>query len=111
MVVTSDDIAERKPDLCIVAVGAMMVGKIKLKFDDLTTRTTDAASPRRDYPVPGVALKRGEEWGHFEFGSTLVVVAAPDRLTLESRPPGTPLRLGEEIGCLAAPSEPVQSEA
>ena len=75
-----------------------MVGKIKLEFDDLTTRTTDSGSPRRDYPAPGIALTKAEEWGHFEFGSTLVVVAAPDSLTLESRPPGTPLRLGEEIG-------------
>jgi len=111
MVVTSDDVVERKPDLCIVAVGAMMVGKIKLGFDDLTTRTTDAASPRRDYRAPGVPLKKGEEWGHFEFGSTLVVVVAPGSLALESRPPGTPLRLGQEIGRIEAPLELERGES
>ena len=70
----------------------------------------DVVSPRRDYPVPGVPLKKGEEWGHFEFGSTLVVVAAPGCLALESRPPGTPLRLGEEIGRIAAPSQQQELE-
>jgi hypothetical protein len=43
----------------------------------------------------------GEEWGRFEFGSTIVLVAAPGLLTLDVQPPGTPVRLGARIGTLA----------
>ncbi|MAI24460.1 MAG: phosphatidylserine decarboxylase [Spirochaeta sp.] len=95
---------ESPVDLCIVAVGAMMVGKVKLGFDDLTTRSDSGGAPVRDYPAPGVALEKAQEWGHFEFGSTLVVVAAPGRVSLDSRPPGTSLRLGEAMGRLARSS-------
>ena len=97
--------AEDAPvDLCIVAVGAMMVGKVKLSFDDLTTRTDGGGAPVRDYPAPGIPLEKAQEWGHFEFGSTLVVVAAPGRVRLDLRPPGTPIRLGEAMGRLEAVS-------
>ena len=88
------------PDLYIVAVGAMLVGKVKLEFDDLTTRRVDGGSPVRTYSAPGIHLEKGAEWGHFEFGSTLVMVAAPGRMKLDSRPPNALLRLGERIGTL-----------
>ena len=101
---TARESSEGEVDLCIVAVGAMMVGKVKLGFDDLVTRNAAEAAPARSYPSPGVAVEKGCEWGHFEFGSTLVVVAAPGRLRLESHSPGTPLRLGEVIGRLDSPS-------
>ncbi len=41
---------------------------------------------------------RGAEWGHFEFGSTIVLLVPRERFRLELRPVGTPLRLGEAIG-------------
>ena len=78
---------------------AMMLD-MKQTFDDLVTRNASEASPMRDYVAPGIAVEKGSEWGRFEFGSTLVVIAAPGRLRLESRAAGTPLRLGEAIGRL-----------
>jgi phosphatidylserine decarboxylase len=90
------------PALCMVAVGATMVGKIRLTFDDLTSHRRGAAPSQRDYAAPGIALERGAQWGHFEFGSTLVLIAAEEAVDLDVRPPGTPLRLGERIGRLRA---------
>jgi len=91
-------VAGEAEDLCLVAVGATMVGRIRVAFDDLTTNLPGAAPAVREYP--DVALAKGQEWGHFEFGSTLVLVAAPGLLALDVQPPGTPVRLGARIGTL-----------
>ncbi|MEX2208244.1 MAG: archaetidylserine decarboxylase [Myxococcota bacterium] len=86
--------------LCLVAVGATMVGKVRLTFDALETNLPGAREIRRSYPG-GVALRKAEEWGRFEFGSTLVLLAQPGAVALDERAPGAPTRLGERIGRLA----------
>lgn len=91
------DVAGAPPDLVLVAVGATMVGKVRLVFDDLTTHRPGARRTERHYPE-GIPFARGDEWGRFEFGSTIVLVAAPGIVELAARPPGTPVRLGERIG-------------
>lgn len=91
---------ETAESLCIVAVGAMLVGSVRVRFDTLTTRLPDPRPETRSYGPDGPRLAKGEEWGRFEFGSTLVVVAAPGGPRLEGRVPGTPVRLGERIGSL-----------
>ncbi len=89
--------------VCLVAVGAVMVGKIRLTFDDLTTNEGDTPGPERSRRYqPGVEFERGSEWGWFEFGSTIVMLAEPGTLTLAIEEPGTLLRLGQQIGRLAA---------
>lgn len=92
----------RGVSLGIAAVGATLVGRVRVAFDTLQTHTRATAPVWRDYPSPH-RLARGEEWGRFEFGSTLVLVAAPGVLALDCEPPGTPLRLGTRIGRLREP--------
>ena len=54
-----------------IAVGAIIVGKIVINFDDRLSR---------DYPEPttfsysGVQLEKGEELGRFEFGSSILLL-------------------------------------
>lgn len=91
---------ENRGGLCLVAVGATMVGKVRLAFDDLTTNLPGAGRIERDYPATGHVLAKGEEWGRFEFGSTIVLVARPGLFQLDCQPSGTPLRLGRRIGTL-----------
>jgi len=86
--------------LCIVAVGATMVGKVHVTFDALTTNVPGARPETRSYGATGPRLAKGEEWGRFEFGSTLVLLAAPGVLELDVAPPATPVRLGRRIGRL-----------
>jgi len=88
--------------LCLVAVGATLVGKVRVTFDTLETNLPGAQTLRREYPA-GIALARGEEWGRFEFGSTLVLLAEPGAVELDAHPAGTRLRLGERIGRLRGP--------
>ncbi|HTO09880.1 MAG TPA: archaetidylserine decarboxylase [Myxococcota bacterium] len=85
--------------LCLVAVGATLVGKVRLRFDGLQTNLRAARGEERRYPAD-LALAKGEEWGHFEFGSSIVLVAAPGALELAGQPAGTRLRLGTRIGRL-----------
>ena len=87
--------------LAMVAVGATLVGKVKLQFDDLETNLPGAAAAERSYDPP-VELERAEEWGRFEFGSTLVLIATPGLVMLEGGAPGAPVRLGLRLGVLGS---------
>ena len=91
---------DTRESLALVAVGATLVGKVHVTFDTLTTNTRDRAPRWRHYDTPP-RLVKGGEWGRFEFGSTLVLAAAPGALELAPRPPGSRLRLGERIGTIA----------
>ena len=84
--------------LAMVAVGATMVGSVRLEFDDLCTNRRGAEPVDRALGAEAPHYARGAEWGHFEFGSTIVLLLPPDRFELDTRPVGTPLRLGEAIG-------------
>ena len=86
--------------LCLVAVGATLVGKVRVRFDAIETNLAGAGVIRRSYPG-GIALAKAEEWGRFEFGSTLVLLAERGKIELDARPPGAPVRLGERIGRFA----------
>lgn len=91
---------QSSPTLCMVAVGATLVGKVRLRFDDLTTNACGTDVIRRPYPPPGHCLAKGEEWGRFEFGSTIVMITSPGVIELDARSPGSALRLGQRIGTL-----------
>ena len=87
--------------MALAAVGATLVGKVRVVFDDLCT-VEGRVSRVRAYGDRDLTLAKGQEWGRFEFGSTLVLVAAPGALRLEVADPGTPLRVGRRIGTLGA---------
>ena len=93
--------------MAVVPVGATMVGMTRLVFDDLHTnaRRRDIQARRYDPPVH---MQVGDELGHFEFGSTVVLVCSPDAGTIEPLQLGAPVRLGQRIGALPQPSNPHQ---
>ncbi|MFO0689669.1 MAG: archaetidylserine decarboxylase [Myxococcota bacterium] len=84
--------------IAMVAVGATMVGSVRLAFDAMATNRPGAEPEDRELGAQAPVFARGAEWGHFEFGSTIVLLVPPDRFRLEPRPVGTPLRLGRAIG-------------
>jgi phosphatidylserine decarboxylase len=88
----------RVPPIALVAVGATMVGSVRLAFDDLRTNVSGARPERRDFGDRAPAFARGEEWGHFEFGSTIVMLTPPGHFTIDPQPAGRALTLGEVIG-------------
>lgn len=86
--------------IAMIAVGATMVGKVKLAFDeDVTTNVARPDVTVKSYDPP-VTLTKGQEWGRFEFGSTIVLLATKGALDLNVQPETTPLKLGTRIGTL-----------
>jgi phosphatidylserine decarboxylase len=68
--------------IAMVAVGATMVGKIQIAFDDeVTTNVRQPQATVRRYDPP-IHLDKGQEWGRFLFGSTIVLLATPGTLAL-----------------------------
>jgi phosphatidylserine decarboxylase len=86
------------PAIALVAVGATMVGSVRLAFDDLRTNVAGARPERRVLGDRSPTFARGEEWGHFEFGSTIVMLTPPEHFEINPQPIGQSLTLGELIG-------------
>jgi phosphatidylserine decarboxylase len=89
--------------LCLVAVGATLVGKVRVVFDETLTTGAGEVPVESRYGSAGRQLAKGDELGRFEFGSTLVLVATRGALALDAQPPGSQLRLGRRIGRLTLP--------
>ncbi|NPA11927.1 MAG: phosphatidylserine decarboxylase [Epsilonproteobacteria bacterium] len=58
-----------------VAVGAMIVGKIHFNFDERLQKDYDTIT---EFEYSGVKLKKGDELGRFEFGSTILLFFGAD---------------------------------
>ncbi len=62
-------------DLLLVAVGAMMVGRIRFNFDlNIISNISNSKIVTKTYLKPIFALK-GDELGCFEFGSTIIIIS------------------------------------
>ncbi len=86
--------------MAVVPVGATMVGMTRLAFDaDLHTNARRREVQRRRYDPP-VDVEAGDPLGHFEFGSTVVLVCSREAGTLTARRPGDTVLMGERLGSL-----------
>jgi phosphatidylserine decarboxylase len=78
----------------LVPVAAILVAGIRLRFLDMTSVRGDQG--RRTFPC-SVSLRKGEEMGWFEHGSTIIVLA-PDGFTLrDSVREGARIRAGQAL--------------
>lgn len=68
--------------LAVVMVGAMDVGKMSLSFwPDFTTNLAEVREPRERLFGREALVSKGDELGAFHFGSTVVVLMAPEFLS------------------------------
>jgi phosphatidylserine decarboxylase len=91
-------VAEIETDLgslSLVMVGAFGVGRMSLAFCDLLTNVK--SGPRDEAPQPPPSLGRGELFGTFHLGSTVVLVLPPGACSFNVRP-GDVVRYGAKIG-------------
>jgi phosphatidylserine decarboxylase len=84
-------------EVAVVLVGATVVGMTRLVFDDLHTNARRRAIDRRTYH-PARAVRAGDPLGHFEFGSTVIVVCSRAAGAIEPLTVGEAVRVGQRIG-------------
>lgn len=83
--------------VAVVKVGATCVSRIRAAYDDVVTHTGGHAHVHRyGEPKP---LKRGDELGVFEMGSTVILLFQKDRVKwAEGIREGSVVRMGSRIG-------------
>lgn len=80
--------------LYFVAVGALNVGQMIFHFEPrIKTNAMPNAKQIYRYDTP-IRIRKGEELGHFQMGSTIVLIAPLSKLTTEL---GQKVRFGEKI--------------
>jgi phosphatidylserine decarboxylase len=86
--------------VAVVAVGATIVGRVRASYDPTipVTNLRGAHPAIRDYPAP-MPVRKGQELGAFEMGSTVILAFEPGRVALDARvAAGARVRVGERIG-------------
>ncbi|WP_431930256.1 archaetidylserine decarboxylase [Micromonospora sp. RP3T] len=91
---------ERGGRVAVVPVGATMVGMTRLAFDDDLHTNARRREVRHHRYDPPVHVEAGAALGHFEFGSTIVLVCSPDAGTIEPLTVGATVRMGQRLGRL-----------
>lgn len=87
--------------VAIVAVGATVVGRVRASYDAAVpvTDLAGATGMRRGEYAPPRPVRKGDELGAFEMGSTVILVFEPGRVRLAERlVAGARVRVGEAIG-------------
>ena len=93
VVVTVD--ADDVGPVAVVLVGATNVGRMTLSFTDLSTNAgAPPVAVRLAQPIP---VRRGDELGAFNLGSTVVLLAADPRLEPAGVAEGAIVRVGEPL--------------
>jgi phosphatidylserine decarboxylase len=88
--------AEAHGPVAVVLVGAANVGRMSLAFDDLVTKTGHGRPPGRVVPADPVALRRGDDLGAFNLGSTVVLLVADPGLA-PAATAGDVVRVGQAL--------------
>lgn len=89
--------------LTLVAVGAILVGSVRFTF------LPDGFGSRATRPVRircSAAFRRGQEMGHFEHGSTLIVLGVRAASCAPALRLGQSIRVGQPLMFPASPAEP-----
>ncbi|MCR4941937.1 MAG: phosphatidylserine decarboxylase [Campylobacter sp.] len=80
----------------LVFIGALNVGKINICFDE-RIKTNAAANFTQTYGYKNINIKKGEELGSFELGSSIVMICEKDAIELNLFE-GKVVKQGESIG-------------
>jgi len=86
----------------MVLVGAMNVASMTTAWDGEISPATDGGVIHRRYDDGSVRLAQGDYMGHFNMGSTVVLIGPPAGCTWDSRlSPGKTVQVGQTLGNLA----------
>jgi len=90
--------------MAVVLVGALLVGGIETVWTGPITPPHGQPAFLRTYPDGAQHLRRGEEMGRFNMGSTVIVLLEPGRVDwLDGTDVGARLRVGTAVGRCSDP--------
>jgi phosphatidylserine decarboxylase len=88
----------RHGPMVMVLVGAINVSATETVWHGLVTTTVGNSIKRIDYAAGEITLKRGDEMGRFNLGSTVILIT-PENFSLdESTKAGSAVHMGRNIG-------------
>jgi phosphatidylserine decarboxylase len=88
--------------MALISVGAVIVGGISTKWHGLVTPPSSRSVSQWDYSNVDISFTRGEEMGHFQLGSTVIILFAENKIRwLENLKSESPLKIGEKIGSIS----------
>ncbi|MDA8443427.1 MAG: archaetidylserine decarboxylase [Peptococcaceae bacterium] len=90
--------------VALVKVGAIIVGSIKVNYAEFAT-SRSVSKITRWAPKQQLSVVKGEEIGHFEFGSTVILLFQHQRVKLQVVA-GERVRCGQAIGRLCDTPNP-----
>lgn len=83
--------------MAIVKVGALIVGSVQIAYKNQVEKL-HKGKPYSEY-LDDPFVEKGIEIGHFEFGSTVILLFEENQIDLaESIQPGTSIKMGEPLG-------------
>ena len=82
----------------MVLIGALNVGKMQINFDH-NIQTNASTKQVQSYEYNKLHLQKGEDFGCFEMGSTVVIISEPDLLEIKISS-GETVRFGKNIAKL-----------
>ncbi len=92
--------------MALVAVGATVVGRTVVEFDDLITNPRTRQIDTRSYA--DIPFQRGQELGRFEFGSTIILVCENPRLQFIVPGESPAVQVGQVVARLVKDAEPAR---
>ena len=87
--------------MVLILVGAMLVAGIQTIWSGLVVPSREKKLQTWNYGPNEIALQKGQEMGHFEFGSTVIVLFQQERMQWHKElMEGSVVRMGQEIAQL-----------
>ena len=87
--------------MVVILVGAMIVGSIGTQWHGLVTPPRKRKIQTWNYEREPISLNKGADMGHFELGSTAIVLFPRGKVTWsEQLQVGQSIRMGEKIGVI-----------
>ncbi len=83
-------------EVAVVKVGATVVGKIRVVYDEIESNRRGAAVQASTLQTP-LPLDKGAELGRFELGSTVILLLPPGMAQLRDFAPGDAVRMGQTV--------------
>jgi phosphatidylserine decarboxylase len=85
-------------EVAVIKVGAIIVGSVKVNYSDITTNIRGGQVVKESLKVKR-SIKKGDEVGRFEFGSTVILLFERDKVSFRSDlSEGQSVKMGSPLG-------------